>query len=858
MKPIDKLISLLKEDRVIPVIGAGVSYAAAALPGWKGFVERGLEYADNRKLALGSEIEDAKKLLEKGDITQGANIMKRILNAPGHPFADWLDDFLSNPKIISDELLNSINNLCTPIILTTNYDNLLYSTTKIKTKKVLDWSQHEETAIALKKKKEILLHLHGVYDRPKTIILSSDDYKLLNTNLGYKSNLRELWTNYHFLFIGCSKDGVMDEDFSTVVDFLNEWFPGVPNEHFILLHENDIAKGIQVELARTCNIAAICYGNDYAIMPTFINGFNPNWQKLSNKTKELQDELKKQFERQLIESSGKITMSVSKINAFLKNELPHGIYWIDSVQFTFLEKIWNDYNNQINSKSEKFSDYQNLIKGLVSLSDLESKINFWNKNSDNPSVLNSKTFIELAILAYECLNKFPKDMLEDIRHRRPYTIHPYYFTGYLGGFIQRYKKIRELDFFDINDIYSDDKYFFENLKRVLTSLNGLLEIKTTDLYNEIEPAIITPEIIPPFLVFVSGKEITIRNSSTFLLFAKLPAEKTLPFKGAQLIKYNDNFIIIGYTSKNCFYWNPKENLTAINFFEVQLMADVTQVISTIENNNIETQIFCENVLMLHINFRKQEEIHFYSGLGQFIYFPQKSCWVSKRSEYKMDSEHLLFRIEKDSNTQVPILSIEDLFRLVKNIPPLNIKLIESLKINRQVSDLVANINPPASLISIKPAQWGNKGIFLLSCKTYIEGLDSTMIFGFDLEDDMVSVLFRISLVGKSCITYDLVNDGNDINLVCGYLARAKDNPTKLVQYFRAINLNDDIVAEENDDSIINSDGNARNDILSVCALPDNYAFAMQDDKIFKIDFKKLNFSDFATDSYVKKIIPVMN
>ena len=157
MKPLDKLVSLLSKDKVIPVIGAGVSFATAGLPGWQGAIENGLQYAEDRRFGEKELMAQTKFLVQTGEFIKAADFLKQVLKAPNHPFADWLEDLFGNPQINSKALIDSIHDLCTPMLLTTNYDDLLYGPYKIQERKIFDWTLHEQIARSLQKNEEFIL-----------------------------------------------------------------------------------------------------------------------------------------------------------------------------------------------------------------------------------------------------------------------------------------------------------------------------------------------------------------------------------------------------------------------------------------------------------------------------------------------------------------------------------------------------------------------------------------------------------------------------------------------------------------------------------------------------------------------------
>lgn len=835
MTPLEQLKGLLKEDKVIPVVGAGVSFAAAGLPGWKGTIQNGLAYASARRLADNSTLIKAEGFLNDNKLTDGANLMKQILNAPGHPFADWLEDLFGNVETASSDLIDSINNLSAPIILTTNYDDLLYAKNKVYNKKIYDWSQHEETTRALIKKNELLLHLHGIYSKPKTIILSSDDYISLNREMGYKTVLQKLWSEYHFLFIGCSRDGVMDEDFSTIFKFLNEWFPGVPHSHFILMQESELEKGVHIPLAKEANVQAISYGTEHNNLPNFINEFNPNWDKAKNRLTILKNYIQEEFDKKMIVSSGKITTDSDLVNVFLKDTLPNEMHWINSSQFVIIENIWKDYNRTITNKAERFESYQTLINGLVSVSDLDDKIALWNKNWNNSSVLNDKSFVELAILAYECLKLFPKDLLEEIRHRVPSAIHDYYFSGYLSSFVNESKVIYNKK--DERDKrYDTDDYFFENLKRIISSLKGVLDLKANEVFEKIPQAVIVQNLDFPIILFVANDKISLcRDDESFSEIAILRGETNLPFKEAELVKVGNRQLVVGFTSKYCFYWNPINDLVLTQFYSFDRIAAINAVINIVKDSSLYTYVFCGGEVIEIIDFVQKTAKKLPEHLNQYIYLPSLDLTIGKKGLYGAIKGDLLYIVNKDA-TYKSVLNGIELWRHLEKIKPLNDWL------NKNADELWLSYTfPYVNNPIIKSMKWHDKDAILLKCGINLLKRECSIILGLDFSGGKPEILFTVCIFDKLCLGFDIVNQSGRIDLICGYLATG-DYPKYLVQRIRDVSHNKVIITTDTEE-LIPSDGSINSDIVEINSFKENKILALGKDKFFRINFESMTFSE---------------
>ncbi len=813
--PLENLIDFLKEDKVIPVIGAGVSHAIADLPGWRGAIENGFSYAETRKLG-DQYINIGRKLLQDNLLPEAADVLKKLLGAPNHPFSNWLKELFIETKAKKLDLLNSIHDLCTPIILTTNYDNLLYSNSNLKTKDVFDWTNYKEVSNTLNNDKaNFILHIHGQANKPETIILGSNDYKKLAEELGYKDVLKRLWSQYHFLFIGCSKDGVMDDDFKTVITFLNKWFSTNTHQHFILLNDSDIKKGHHITLLRDCNVDTINIGSDYSILPDFINALNPNREKILQNSLKLKKEVEESVERQLRLPNGNITANSIAINKLLKETLPKGIYWIDSLQLKFLEESLANINKEIKSKKEKFIFYQSIVKELVKISEVQKSIKLWNKHRYNPAALNNDDFINLAILCHECLGRIPKDILEEIRHRAVNAIHDYYYNGYLSRFVIEYKNIKNNRKEFYKDIYDSDSYFFENLKRIIASLEGVLELSANDLFPEIIRSSITPQLEKPFLLFVKGDEISIREQKhPYKRLACLNGEKSLPFEDAEIVVSNKKTLILGHTSQKCFYWDPTIDLSPNYFYTAETDKTIRQLFVVAQEPELVIKILTGQEIITFTNFKMTSSSKVTDKFSKLIFNANNEVFYGFK--YLADNEigTILYKVDRDGEC-LPLIKNIDLYNRIKDISIVkeNIATWPSSGLNWQIR-----------ISKIEITRW--EGEDLLGIRGKIGGLKnlSFLLFIKIFENDFQTVCC-ILIPNKLTSAFDTIVNGNNVDLVIGHLATG-NYPKYLIQVIKSVNIQDTIlVGEEN--YFLESDGNANSDILDVVAVSNKCVYALQ-------------------------------
>lgn len=246
-----KFVDRLKENRIIPFVGAGVSMAikdkmgGKVFPSWVELLSESAKVlrAEN-KIQTANEIG---RLLAKSnpDCYLAAEIAKAAMGQ------QWFE-FLSNqfdPKssTIDTETLalpRSVWSIGSQLIITTNYDRSLI------------WSCEDAGNLTywdiqnLAGKGRLLAHglpdeptvwyLHGYIGNPQRIVLTLDGYEKLYPGRKQKkelqatlATLRTLLAGYSFLFIGFS---MRDRFVSDQLSYVHKLYKGTTGEHFILTH----------------------------------------------------------------------------------------------------------------------------------------------------------------------------------------------------------------------------------------------------------------------------------------------------------------------------------------------------------------------------------------------------------------------------------------------------------------------------------------------------------------------------------------------------------------------------------------------------------------------------------------------
>ena len=295
----EELKRLIREKKVIPFVGAGVSKDVKDKDGKNIFVNwKELLDILNQKVNDENKRNGIEFFLKSKDIDylQIADMIEKELTT--HDFNKQLketfDVDLSSIDETTLELAKTIWELNCKLIITTNYDKVLYHACSDTNKKFWDIEAIHEQARSLRDgiSQSTIWHLHGHIDNVNNTILTSQKYNELytenSTNSRYKSALETLRTTINtksLLFIGFS----LDDEF--VVNQLNrtiEIFGRNIHEHYVLCKQgsnpNTLNKNIKV-------IEYENYGQDLidkikSLAPISIKNENKIEEKILTQTKQ--------------------------------------------------------------------------------------------------------------------------------------------------------------------------------------------------------------------------------------------------------------------------------------------------------------------------------------------------------------------------------------------------------------------------------------------------------------------------------------------------------------------------------------------------------------------------------------------
>jgi tetratricopeptide (TPR) repeat protein len=267
---LEALKDAIRQKTALIVCGSGVSKSADpdALD-WKGLLKSGIE----ESVGWGFADENWKKRqlqnLEEGDVDEWiavADLFTEKLGGQdnGH-FSRWLANKAGKLQLHIRDLPDAISKLACPIS-TTNYDDILSRATGIAP---VPWSDRGQFINALNEKLPAILHLHGHWTKPESVILGTKSYQRIANDERAKFLQEFLTFKYSLVFVGCSEDGLSDQNLGKLKVWLDGW-DGYGRDHFHLV-TNQAWKPNRANSP----IKMLKYGNDYQELPSFLLSLVP-------------------------------------------------------------------------------------------------------------------------------------------------------------------------------------------------------------------------------------------------------------------------------------------------------------------------------------------------------------------------------------------------------------------------------------------------------------------------------------------------------------------------------------------------------------------------------------------------------
>ena len=270
---------------MIAVVGAGVSMSTVApgdrtLASWTGLLQNGADRCRVMDPTITDQwLDRVRKDIESGDnddlLASAEKISTKLQN--GGEYGRWLQDTVGLLKAGDRRFIEALAKL--PVqIATTNYDSLLEEATG---RQPVTWLQPESVDRWIHGDSRGILHLHGFWQDPKSVVLGIRSYDQVVGDERIQTLLKAIWATRTFLFIGYGK-GLKDPNFGALLNWARRIFSNSPYRHYRLVRESELAEIIPEH--RGDRIAVLSYGDNYEDLSGFLAGLAPEVRRLDNHT----------------------------------------------------------------------------------------------------------------------------------------------------------------------------------------------------------------------------------------------------------------------------------------------------------------------------------------------------------------------------------------------------------------------------------------------------------------------------------------------------------------------------------------------------------------------------------------------
>lgn len=517
----------------------------------------------------------------------------------------------------------------------------------------------------------------------------------------------------------------------------------------------------------------------------------------------------------------------SEINNFIEKSKEYD--WLSLREFSLFQSVIDDCNQKIVGQRKAFIFTQNVIQAMFEVTNLKQIINSWHENRFQPEKLDHIQFIQYGVMAYECLESIPDDIINNLRLHNWCPIHHLYFNGYLGSFIIELKNAIEYSI-DLVDTYRSDRYLFENLTRIFSSLKGFLEVDVDEVYLDKKQAEIIEKLPNEFLILSTSNEITVRDHvDCSKVLAKLPVHRQFKITKIEIIQQGEVTNFISFNAQCCFFWNPEKDLVETTFLKVSKGQEVTDIFCELNSNGeIQCVVQLGRKLIEFINFKEVRSVTLTDGLNLSRH---NSGFVGIKANYLNSNGPLLFAVDENFNVE-EILTIENLRSWVEQDESI-LEWMTSVRGDevpfKRIFDKLQNIS----------VQSLNENIVLIKGKIHFSSvLIFLQIIGNKFE------YLKVHLLDKSVsITIDSLSSSDTLELCCGYLNMNGNNSLFEHIKFKGFNIlsNESIVKPESNFSNIT-------DIYQVC-------FGQKGDVFLNEMGNRLFKYSFATGLFYEYLIP---
>lgn len=274
----DALRSDIEAGAAIFVVGAGAAVATTAgapTAHWLGLLESGIQAALDEQVSIPpgweanvrSDLAMAAEYLP-ATLTAAEKVTAALGGSEGAAFKRWLREAVGGLEVDQPRLLEAIHKLGLPIA-TTNYDDLIE---KVTGRATATWMQTDHAQSALKGQSSDVVHLHGHWRTPESVILSAYSYGRLGANSPTQALQRAVGATRTLVFAGFGA-GLGDPNFGALREWLSATFRGSETRHFRLCRDSEYEALLEEHKGES--LTPVSYGAAHEDLSDFIETLVP-------------------------------------------------------------------------------------------------------------------------------------------------------------------------------------------------------------------------------------------------------------------------------------------------------------------------------------------------------------------------------------------------------------------------------------------------------------------------------------------------------------------------------------------------------------------------------------------------------
>lgn len=272
---VEDITKSASSGNLVVVLGAGSSISLTAKSkrglSWVGLVRSALEYGHERGLVSEAQYFRNLDVLSSDDIDDllgVAEFVGRKMEAPeGFAYARWMRATFDGWKPEPSGMQNALRAMEAQKIrvATLNYDTLIEGCTGLTP---IDFGDTQATMAWVRKEREGVLHLHGVWTNPNSCVFGIRDYQATLSDEIRHLVQRSLSSLNQMLFVGCG-DTFADPNFSALIAWLRRNLGANVPQHYALVRDDEVKKRL-AEPAWRGFVEPLGYGPNYTDLPGFL------------------------------------------------------------------------------------------------------------------------------------------------------------------------------------------------------------------------------------------------------------------------------------------------------------------------------------------------------------------------------------------------------------------------------------------------------------------------------------------------------------------------------------------------------------------------------------------------------------